>query len=182
MGIIAVIAVLIFFAVWRSAHKSRNIYFNQNVSPNMIVISPSFQNNGYIPQKFTCEGENINPELRIQDVPENAKSLALVMHDPDAPMPGGFTHWLIWNTNPKTTEMREGEKPSGSVESKNDGGKIGYTGPCPPLGHGVHHYYFKFYALDAVLNLPADASKKDLEAEIQKHLIAKAELVGLYSR
>ena len=148
----------------------------------MTITSPSFQNNDYIPKKFSCEAENINPELHIQNVPENTKSLALIMHDPDAPMPGGFTHWLIWNIDPKTEVIKENSVPAGATQGKISNGKPGYTGPCPPPGHGVHHYHFKLYALTAVLDLPASANKTDLESEIQKQLIAEAELIGLYAR
>ena len=166
----------------------------------MIITSPSFQNNGYIPQKFTCEGENISPELRVQNVPENAKSLALIIDDPDAPA-GTFTHWTVWNIDPKITAIKENSVPpglpadlsaevlttteasikAGAVEGRTDFGKTGYGGPCPPSGK-PHRYFFKLYALAAMLNLKAGADKAELEAEIQKHLIAKAELVGLYHR
>lgn len=162
----------------------------------MILASPSFENNAYIPKKFTCDGStsfdkaqdeslttgggNINPELQIQNVPAEAKSLALIMHDPDAPMPGGFTHWLVWNIDLATTKIKEESVPPNAVEGKNDGGRIGYTGPCPPSG--AHHYHFKLYALNAMLNMPVDVSKSDLELEINNHLVAQAELVGLYQR
>jgi len=154
----------------------------------MLITSPSFQNNSSIPQKFTCDGStsltagggNINPELQIQNVPANAKSLALIMHDPDAPVAGGFTHWLVWNIDSKTAVIKEGSVPVGSVEGKNGADKIGYIGPCPPSG--VHHYHFQLYALDATLNLTLGGTKDQLESEIQKHLLAKAELIGLYQR
>ena len=146
----------------------------------MTITSPSFQENSFIPKKFTCQGENINPELRFGAVPEEAKSMALIMHDPDAPMAGGFTHWVIWNIAPLTTAIKEKSAPPGASEGKNGAGKTGYIGPCPPSG--THRYFFKLYALDAVLSMPADTDKNSLEAEINRHLLAEAELIGLYQR
>lgn len=161
---------------------------NHNVSDiTMIITSPSFENNSYIPRKFTCDssallttGGGINPELQIQNVPKEAKSLALIVHDPDAPRVGGFTHWLVWNIAPQTAVIKEESVPPGAVEGKNDSGKVGYMGPCPPSG--VHHYHFKLYALDATFNLPQGAGRASLEAEINKRLISEAELIGLYKR
>ncbi len=145
----------------------------------MILLSPAFENGGMIPKKYTCDGGNINPELRIEDIPETAKSLALIVDDPDAPR-GTFTHWLMWNIDPRTTVIKEESVSPGATEGKNGRGNPGYTGPCPPSG--MHHYHFKLYALDATLNLPPGTSKTDLEAAINTHLIASAELIGLYAR
>ena len=131
-------------------------------------------------KSFTAGGGDINPELQIQNVPAEAKSLALIMHDPDAPMAGGFTHWLVWNIDPKTTLIKEESVPPQSTEGKNDAQRIGYIGPCPPSG--IHHYHFKLYALDAMLNLNSGAEKSALETEIKRHLIAQAEVVGLYQK
>ncbi len=147
----------------------------------MILTSPSFENGGFIPKKFTCDGGNINPELHIQNIPPGAKSLALIMHDPDAPMPGGFTHWVVWNIDPASPMIKEESVPPGASEGMNTRGS-GYTGPCPPLGHGVHHYQFRLYALDSPLELSTEATAGVLEAEIEKHLLETAELVGLYGR
>jgi Raf kinase inhibitor-like YbhB/YbcL family protein len=146
----------------------------------VILTSPSFEGGGSIPKKFTCEGENINPELLIQNVPEGAKSLALIMHDPDAPLAGGFTHWVVWNISPKMAVIKEESVPPGSMEGMRTRGGVGYVGPCPPTG--THHYEFRFYALDAMLDLPSSTEKAELEAEIQKHIIAETQLVGLYKK
>src|SRR5258708_687538 len=116
----------------------------------MILTSPSFDNNTSIPKKFTCEGGNINPELHIQNIPEEAKSLALILHDPDAPVPGGFTHWVVWNIAPTTAIIKQESTSPGSVEGKNGAGRLGYVGPCPPSG--THHYEFRLYALDVMLD------------------------------
>ena len=148
----------------------------------MILTSPSFEDGAPIPKKFTCDGGNINPELQIQNVHGGAKSLALIMHDPDAPREGGFTHWVVWNIDPAVPFIKEESIPPGACEGLNGAGKEGYMGPCPPPGHGVHHYQFRLYALDSPLELPTTAKAQDLQVEIDKHLIESAELVGLYSR
>jgi len=148
----------------------------------MLITSPSFKNNAPVPKKFTCDGGNINPELQIQNVPEGTASLALIMHDPDAPRPGGFTHWLVWNIDPGTTLIKEESVPPGAVEGLNGAHATRYAGPCPPHGHGVHHYHFKLYALDTSLSLSAMAELADLETAITGHILAEAELVGTYER
>ena len=145
----------------------------------MLLISPSFENNGMIPKRFTCDGGNINPGLRIENVPVSAESLALIMRDPDAPMPGGFTHWVVWNITPATTLIEEKSVPSRAVEGRNTR-TIGYVGPCPPSG--IHHYEFYLYALDAMLDLPIASGKAELEAAMQGHVIEQTKLVGLYER
>lgn len=146
----------------------------------MLLTSPSFEDGLPIPKKFTCDGGGINPELQIQNVPREAKSLALIVHDPDAPREGGFLHWAAWNISPATTLIKEESVPPGSREGENDGGSLGYFPPCPNIG--MHHYHFKLYALDALLELPESAALPALKAEIAKHLIAEAELVGTYVR
>jgi Raf kinase inhibitor-like YbhB/YbcL family protein len=124
----------------------------------------------------------MNPELQIQNVPESAKSLALIMHDPDAPMPGGFTHWVVWNIKPTTMLIKDESIPPGSIEGANGRGDIGYTGPMPPPGHGDHHYEFRLYALGEALDLPEGATKADLEAAMEGHIIERTLLVGTYKR
>jgi Raf kinase inhibitor-like YbhB/YbcL family protein len=146
----------------------------------MILISPSFEDGAHIPKKFSCEGGDINPELQIQNVPPGVESLALILHDPDAPITGGFTHWMVWNINPTTTLIKEESVPPGSEEGTNGAGRVGYMGPCPPSG--THHYEFFLYALDAVLDLPVSTTAKELEAEIEKHLVEKTQLTGLYQK
>ena len=146
----------------------------------MIITSPAFDDNGNIPKKYTCDGGEINPELQIQNVPAGVRSLALIMHRPDAPMPGGFTHWVVWNIDPHTSAIKEESVPPGALEGKNSGGKIGYAGPCPPTG--VHHYHFQLYALSEMLTLPSGSSASDLQKQIEQHLIEQADFVGLYSR
>ena len=146
----------------------------------MIITSPSFENGGSIPRKFTCDGGGINPELEIQNVPPGAKSLALVVHDPDAPIAGGFTHWVIWNIDPATTLIKDESVPPGSVEGKNSANELGWFAPCPHAG--THHYEFTLYALDTMLDLKEGATADQLMSVIQGHIIEEAELVGLYAR
>ncbi|KKQ34796.1 MAG: PEBP family protein [Microgenomates group bacterium GW2011_GWA2_37_6] len=145
----------------------------------MKLTSSSFENNQNIPKTYSCDGDNINPPLEISDVPENAKCLALIMDDPDAPS-GTFTHWLMWNIAPDTKEILEGDWPENAEQGINDGGELGYMGPCPPSG--VHHYHFNLYALSEKLDIPPNSTKEELEKEIEDALIAKSELVGTYSR
>jgi Raf kinase inhibitor-like YbhB/YbcL family protein len=147
----------------------------------MIITSSSFDDGGMIPKKFTGDGGDMNPELLIQNVPAEAQSLALILHDPDAPTAGGFTHWTVWNIDPTTTIIKEESIPPGSVEGESDAGKTAYFGPCPPPG-APHHYHFELYALDRILDLPEGASAVAFRAAIDMHAIAKAELIGLYAR
>ncbi len=145
----------------------------------MKLESPIFENNGNIPSKYTCDGGNVNPPLEIREVPENAKSLVLIVDDPDAPM-GTWVHWTVWNISPKTTEISENSVPEGAVEGITDFGKPGYGGPCPPSG--THRYFFKLYALNTTLDLDSSAKAKDIEKAMEGHILDKAELIGLYSR
>ncbi|MFA4639937.1 YbhB/YbcL family Raf kinase inhibitor-like protein [Pyrococcus kukulkanii] len=152
----------------------------------MKVLS-AFENNSQIPEKYTCDGVNINPPLYISNIPENAKSLVIIVDDPDAPG-GTFTHWIAWNI-PPVEKIPDGIPKKGEVESPvkmvqgiNDFGRIGYDGPCPPPGHGLHHYHFRVYALDTTLNLTPGSTRKELEEAMKGHVIAEAEIVGVYER
>ena len=145
----------------------------------MILTSPAFANNQFIPVKYTCDGGNVNPALMISGVPAQAKSLALIVEDPDAPG-GSFTHWLVWNIEPTVNTIAENEVPAGAVEGVNDAGRNAYTGPCPPSG--IHHYHFKIFALDKKLELNPQTNKALLEYAMTEHVLDKAELVGLFSR
>lgn len=141
----------------------------------MQVKSSAFLSNQEVPIKYTCEGENISPPLSVSGTPENAVSLALVMHDPDAPH-GTFIHWVVWNISPDTTEILEGSAPSASNEGMNDFGISGYGGPCPPSG--THRYIWDIFALDTKLDLPPTTTGTDVLAAIKDHILVKAELVG----
>ncbi|HVZ98526.1 MAG TPA: YbhB/YbcL family Raf kinase inhibitor-like protein [Chitinophagaceae bacterium] len=142
----------------------------------LSVSSDAFRHNGFIPEKFTCDGINVNPPLDIQHIPPEAKSLAVIVEDPDAPS-GTWIHWVMWNV-PVTHSIKENE--ARGIQGINDFKKNSYGGPCPPAG--THRYFFKVYALDCLLNLRGDTQKKQLEKAMSDHIIAFGELIGLYKR
>ena len=145
----------------------------------LTISSTAFRHNGMVPAKYTCDGTDVSPPLAIEGVPENAKSLALIVDDPDAPA-GTWVHWVVWNIDPKTKEIAEGSVPKGAQQGMNDFRKRDYGGPCPPSG--THRYFFKLYALDTLLSLGTGAAKADLERSLHGHLLAQAEIIGLYRR
>jgi Raf kinase inhibitor-like YbhB/YbcL family protein len=145
----------------------------------MKITSSAFSEGGNIPSKFTCDGADTSPALHVEGVPAEAKSLLLIVDDPDA-LSGLFTHWLAWNIDPRTTEIGEGAAPSGTVQGKNDFGKSGYGGPCPPSG--AHRYYFKIFALDRMLDLKAGAKRGEVDSAMRGHVIAEGEGIGRYAR
>lgn len=155
------------------------IYANTAFGGKMKIESPAFKHQERIPVKFTCEGANVNPHLKFLDVPKNAKTLALIMDDPDAPM-GTWVHWTIWNISPATLEILEHSAPKSGIQGMTSFGKPGYGGPCPPSG--THRYFFKIYALATEIKLQSTAKAADLEKVMTDHILAKAELIGLYSR
>jgi Raf kinase inhibitor-like YbhB/YbcL family protein len=142
----------------------------------MEIRSTAFSFNGHIPEKYTCEGENVNPPLEIVGIPETTKTIAIIVEDPDAPG-GTFDHWLLWNINPNES-LPENFIPG--ISGRNDFGKTGYGGPCPPSG--THRYFFKAFALDCELDLLAGSVKEDLLKAMKGHVLDKAELVGLYKK
>ena len=145
----------------------------------MKIISPAFGNNQFIPSRYTCDGEDISPPLEIGDVPKEAKSLVLIVDDPDAPG-GTFLHWLVFNIKPTVSLIEENEIPQGGVQGLNNFGKENYGGPCPPFG--IHRYFFKIYALDKKLNLEPGSSLKAVEKEMKGHILDQAQLIGLYKK
>jgi Raf kinase inhibitor-like YbhB/YbcL family protein len=151
----------------------------------MKLQSSAFSAGGEIPQKYTCEGGDTPPPLAWSDVPAQAKTLALIVDDPDAPDPKApkmtWVHWVLLDIPKSTTSLPEGGKPlpSGTREGKNDWKRTGYGGPCPPIGR--HRYFFKLYALDTRLELDAP-TKSQLEAAMKGHIIAQAELIGTYEK
>ncbi len=148
---------------------------------DMRVTSSAFADGGTIPRKYTCQGDDVAPPLRFEEVPGGAAALALVMDDPDAPR-GTWVHWTFWNLPIGHVQIPEGRNVTalGAVEGKTSFGTTGYGGPCPPSG--VHRYFFKAYALDARLNLTEGADMKALEKELGKHTISWGQLVGRYSK
>lgn len=151
----------------------------------LSVSSPAFGAGGGIPTKYTCDGQNISPPLSWSQGPAGTGSFALIVDDPDAPL-GVFTHWVIFNLPPDTRELpqgviAEGELASGALQGRNDVGKIGYFGPCPPPGP-AHHYRFTLYALDKPLDLAAGTSKARVLDAMEGHILAQGQLIGTYQR
>lgn len=144
----------------------------------MEISSPAFENNQNIPTKYTCDAEDVSPPLNISDIPEGTKSLALIVDDPDAPAKV-WVHWTAWNMPATTTSLNESVPPPGT-EGTTDFGKTGWGGPCPPSG--THRYFFKLYALDTKLDLAPTSTKEDLVKAMEGHILAEAELIGLYER
>jgi hypothetical protein len=150
------------------------------------LSSPAFRNGEEIPRKYTCDGADASPPLNWSGIPSSSVSLLLIMDDPDAPM-GTFTHWILFNIPPGRPGLPEGVPKSPSVEGigvhgTNDFGRVGYGGPCPPRGHGVHRYFFRLYALDTSLSLRPGARRGDVLKAIQGHVVDTAEYMGRYSR
>jgi Raf kinase inhibitor-like YbhB/YbcL family protein len=143
------------------------------------ISSPAFENGGKIPKEYTCDGKNINPPLKIENAPSNAKSLALVFDDIDAPR-GTHVHWIVWNMDPGLKEIRENSVPEGVAQGMNDSKKRNYGGPCPP--GRAHKYIFRIYALDTLLKLNPNGTKKDLEKAMEGHILSRAQVMGLYKR
>jgi hypothetical protein len=142
----------------------------------MTIRSSAFSENESIPKKYSCDGENVSPPLELKELPRNTESLVLICDDPDAPGKT-FLHWLAYDIEP-TGSIAEGQ--SVGTEGKNDFGKNGYGGPCPP--GGTHRYYFRVYALDAKLGIKPGASRSDVESAISGHVLDQAELMGRYAR
>lgn len=144
-----------------------------------MKIKTAFENNERIPERYTCDGEDISPPLKITEIPEGTKTLALISDDPDAPA-GTWVHWVVWNIPAGSDAVNIEEDSNPGISGRNSFKKISYGGPCPPSG--AHRYFFKAYALDSELNLQEGASKAELEDAMKGHLLDKAEIIGLYSR
>ena len=147
---------------------------------SLSLSSSAFSSRGEIPKEYTADGANVSPPLAIDGVPKNAKSLALVIDDPDAPRPTPFAHWVVFDIPPTTHTIVEGRPPAAASEGVNDFGRLGYSGPKPPSGR--HHYVFKLYALDAVIGTKTQLTKSELEAHLRGHILEQAQLVGTYAR
>ncbi len=149
------------------------------------ITSKAFEEGGMIPDKYSCEGDNVSPPLVWTSVPEGTKSIALICDDPDAPM-GTWVHWVLFNLPPAGRELSENVLPqrelkNGARQGTNDFRKIGYGGPCPPPG-SAHRYYFKLYALNMVVNLGPGTSKSQLVEAMKGHILAEGQLMGKYKR
>lgn len=146
---------------------------------------PAFKNGEPIPRKFTCTGVGVSPPLRWVNPPRGCHGFALILDDPDAPL-GTFTHWLIWNIPPGATDLPEGlprksSLDNGARQGSNDYNRIGYNGPCPPAG-APHRYFFRLYALDALLDVRPGAGRSELERALKPHIVAETEFMGTFRR
>lgn len=147
----------------------------------MKITSSAFEDNSPIPQKYTCEGEGINPPLEFSEVPKTAKALALIVEDPDAVSKKPWIHWVLFNLSPNVQFIKEGSKPGNSQEGVSDSGENGFGALCPPKGSGTHHYIFRLYALDQKLEDMPEFTDKDMLLEaMHDHVIEQASLTGLY--
>ncbi len=154
----------------------------------MTVTSTAFAPNGEIPSIYTCEGSDTSPPLSWSGAPSNARSLAVIVDDPDAPDPKApkmtWVHWVLYNLPPTATELPEavapGALPAGTKQGKNDWKRTGYGGPCPPIGR--HRYFFKLYALDALLPDLKEPTKAQLEQAMKGHILGQAQLLGTYQK
>jgi Raf kinase inhibitor-like YbhB/YbcL family protein len=149
---------------------------------NFKVTSPAFGPGGRMDKKYGGDSGNMSPPLEWSGVPKGTKEFALICHDPDAPLPRGFTHWVVYGIPASVTKLAEGQGPDIFTAGVNDTGKPGYMGPYPPSGHGVHHYYFWVYALDEALRLEAGLNRDRLLDAISNHILEQARIVGTYER
>ena len=151
----------------------------------MRIMSSAFSHEERIPTRYTCEGENISPEITWEGAPPETAAFTLILHDPDAPRTDGFTHWMVYNIPAIVTripeEIPEGPRLSGlGLQGKNDAGTIGYVGPCPPSG--THRYYLRLFALRKQLDLGPGATAAEVQSAMHDHIIEQAELMGTYER
>jgi len=147
------------------------------------ITTTAFRDGSSIPKRFTCDGPDVSPALSWGDPPAGTRSLAIIADDPDAPA-GTWVHWVLYDLPADTRKLPEGvakdrELPNGALQGRNDFGKIGYNGPCPPRG-SEHRYFFKLYALDSKTGLKAGATKSELERAMKGHVLAQAQLVGKF--
>jgi len=184
-GVLVILILGLMIYAFFSMSSTKSV---QRKEVKQMTILSAFKDGDFIPKKYACEGQDINPEIVVSNVPEGAKTIAIICEDPDAPI-GTFVHWVLWNfpVNGSSVKIPEGirkvEKlPDGTMQGYNDFGKIGYNGPCPPKGHGVHHYHFKVYAVNNVLELKGKITKKELEKALSGKILAQAEIIGLYER
>ena len=169
-------AILLFLQVFLFSYA-----MGQSVTKveGLRLSTPAFENGGKIPKKYSCDGPNVSPSLKIENAPSDTKSFALVFDDSDAPG-GSYVHWVVWDIAPSVREIKENSVPEDAVQGVNDFKKRSYGGPCPP--RRAHKYVFRLYALDTLLNLNPNSTKKDLEKAMEGHIISRGQLTGLYQR
>ena len=173
-------------AILALAAASPTLFEQTEAAMTLKLTSAAFADGGAIPGKYTCDGQDIPPPLAWTGVPASAKSLVLIVDDPDAPDPAAprmtWVHWVLYNIPPVAGSLPEGARrlPAGTLEGRNDWGRTGYGGPCPPVGR--HRYFHKLYALDVALPDLGQATKAKLEAAMKPHVIAQTQLVGTYQK
>lgn len=155
---------------------------SQTNIPNssLKLFSQVFRDGAAIPVQYTCKGQNVNPPLNIMGVPAGVKSLALIVHDPDA-VGGDFVHWTVWDIPTSTETITVNSVPTRAIQGLNSSGKNGYMGPCPPAGTGIHRYMFELYGLDKTLGLPGDTDRDELKKAMEGHILAQHTLTGLFA-
>jgi Raf kinase inhibitor-like YbhB/YbcL family protein len=183
-SLLITLTLAVFLAISRAGGKGTTM-------AEFKLSSPGFRHNQPIPAKFTCEGQDVSPSLKWEGAPAGTKSFALICDDPDAQSVAGFVwvHWVIWGIPATAMGLPENVAKTesvpalgGAMQGENSWPRPGYNGPCPPPGHGVHHYHFKLYALDMEPSLKPRATKHQLEEAVRGHVLAMAELVGTYQR
>ncbi len=179
-GNVIVLAVIVASAAARSQTRQ-----SPAAPMRFKLTSSAFASGGAIPREYTCDGPDQSPELRWNESPAGTMTFALVMNDPDAPV-GDWVHWVVWNMPSDEGGMTKGfsrtaELPNGTRQGHNDFRKIGYNGPCPPPGK-AHRYFFRVYAVDTKLDLPAGATRAELDSALKGHALAEAEYMGTYRR
>ena len=152
--------------------------------PGFLVVSRSFNQGGALPQRHTCDGDEVSPQLTVSGAPEGTESLALTLKDEDVPRPpdSHLAHWVVWNITVGGAVFPEGSAPIGASEGMNDVGRSGYLGPCPPPASPAHHYNFTVYALDVRPTVRGNATAAELEAAMEGHVLAQTSLLATYSR
>ena len=183
--VVLVMIVAVLIGVWYSRQQrsyqsgiSQQLK-NENTMGNTTLTSTAFGHNASIPKEYTCQGKDENPPLAISGVPADAKSLVLVIDDPDAPV-GVWDHWVVWNIAPDTAEVAAHSVPAGAVQGRNSSGENKYQGPCPPFG--THRYRFTIYAISDVLSLAPGSSKQEVLTVIANKILDQYTLVGLYKK
>lgn len=177
---IFIIVIIVFGVIYikENSHSPLTIH-NSSIKEGKMKVTSDFENNGQIPSKYTCDGQDLAPELIISDVPAGTKELVLIVDDPDAPI-GTFVHWVLYNIPADTAKIDNKNLPEGAKQGFSDFRRNGWGGPCPP--NGEHRYFFKLYAIDTKLELPEGANKAKIENAIKGHIIEQAQLIGLYKR
>jgi Raf kinase inhibitor-like YbhB/YbcL family protein len=178
LGAMIVVLSTAWFLAGKHGNHGNSIQTKAGDVSMLTIASLNFPDGGTIPTKFTCDGENISPQITFSSVPSGAKSIALIVEDPDAPA-GTFIHWVLFNLPAETHELPEGAQKG--TQGRNGFGKNGYGGPCPPRGK-PHRYVFHAYALDSMLDLPEGATREQVDSATDGHILAEGTLTGLYGR